>query len=123
MHEASVNKTAELPNIVSLIAERIKGTSLAAHLITWENLIFSLAIVALIALLARSASRKPSLIPGRLQSFFEMFVSGIDDFVCGIIGPKGREYVPFIGTLFIYILCMNLIGIVPLMKSPSTSWS
>ena len=123
MLETGVSKTPELPNIVTLIAEKFRGTSFAAYLITWENLIFSLAIVALIAFFARRASRKAVLIPGRIQNFFEVFVSGIDDFVCGIIGPKGREYVPFIGTLFIYILCMNLAGIIPLIKSPSTSWS
>ena len=123
MVETSVSSGPELPNIVTLIAEKFRGTSFAAYLITWENLIFSLAIVALIAFFARRASRKAVLIPGRIQNFFEVFVSGIDDFVCGIIGPKGREYVPFIGTLFIYILCMNLAGIIPLIKSPSTSWS
>jgi F-type H+-transporting ATPase subunit a len=53
----------------------------------------------------------------------EIFVSGIDSFVCGIIGPKGRRFVPFIGTLFIYILFMNLAGLIPFMKSPTTSWS
>jgi len=47
----------------------------------------------------------------------------LDDFICGILGAKGRRYTPFIGTLFIYILFMNLFGIIPLMKSPTASWS
>ena len=113
----------ELPNIVTFLAEFFKGTRLATYLIAGENLIFSLIIIFAIALATYIASRKISLIPGRLQNFFELFVSGIDDFVCGIIGPKGRNYVPFIGTLFIYILCMNLSGVIPFIKSPSASWS
>ena len=113
----------ELPNIVTLLAGWLKGTRLAAYLIAGENLIFSLIIIFAIALVVYIASRKISLIPGRLQNFFELFVSGIDAFVRGIIGPKGRNYVPFIGTLFIYILCMNLSGIIPFIKSPSASWS
>jgi F-type H+-transporting ATPase subunit a len=32
-------------------------------------------------------------------------------------------YTPFIGTLFMYILLMNLMGLVPMMKSSTTSWS
>ncbi len=123
MVEAGIKMSPELPNFVTLFAEKFKGSHSAAYLMAWENIIFSLIIIALIALVTYAASRKCAPIPGRLQSFFEMFVSAIDDFVCGIIGPKGRNYVPFIGTLFIYILCMNLSGLIPFMKSPSTSWS
>lgn len=88
-----------------------------------ENVIFSFIIVAAISLLAYFASRRPTLVPGRLQAAAELFVGGLDDFVCGILGPKGRAYTPFIGTLFIYILFMNLSGLVPFMKSSTSSWS
>lgn len=123
MHETSVAKTPELPNLVTLIAEKFAGSPFASFLIAWENVIFSLIIIAAVVTITYLASRKISLIPGRLQSGFEMFVSGVDDFVCGIMGHQGRKYVPFIGTLFIYILFMNLSGLVPFMKSPSASWS
>jgi len=63
------------------------------------------------------------MIPGRLQSAFEMIAGGLDAFVCGILGPKGRRFTPFIGTLFVYILFMNLISLVPFMKAPTSSWS
>ncbi|MDO8525768.1 MAG: F0F1 ATP synthase subunit A [Candidatus Omnitrophota bacterium] len=121
--ENTISKSPELPNIVTLLAERLKGSHISQFLLTWENIIFSLLIVSVIALGTYMASRKLSMVPGRLQNLFEMFVGGVDDFVCGIIGPHGRNYVPFIGTLFIYILCMNLSGLIPLIKSPSASWS
>lgn len=123
MVETNVNAAPELPNIVTLLAEKFKGSPFAAYLIKWENIIFSVIIISMIALVTYAASRKAFLIPGRLQNFFEIFAGGVDDFVCGIIGHKGRDYVPFIGTLFIYILCMNLAGLIPFIKSPSTSWS
>jgi F-type H+-transporting ATPase subunit a len=113
----------ELPNIITILANVFKGSRFAAYITAWENFVFSLIIIAVIALVSCAASRKAAMIPARLQNFFELFVSGVDDFVCGIMGPNGRKYVPFIGTLFIYILCMNLSGLIPLMKSPSTSWS
>ena len=113
----------ELPNLVTIAANHFKGTPVSEFLRAWENPIFSLMIIAIISLLAYAASRKRSLVPGRLQSAFEIFVVGIDDFVSGVIGPKGRPFAPFIGTLFIYILFMNLAGLIPLMKSPTTSWS
>lgn len=114
---------SEAPNLVNILAEKFEGTHLAEWLLTWESIIFSILAVAIISFVAYLASRKAENIPGRLQSAVELFVSGIDDFVCGIIGPKGREYVPFIGTLFVYIIFMNLIGLVPFFKSSTASWS
>ena len=114
---------SEAPNLVNVLARKFEGTHLAEWLLTWESIIFSVLTVAILTLVAYLASRKSKAIPGRLQAAVELFVSGIDDFVCGIIGPKGREYVPFIGTLFVYILFMNLIGLVPFFKSSTASWS
>jgi F-type H+-transporting ATPase subunit a len=82
-----------------------------------------LIIVLVLGILAFFACRKKSLIPGRLQAAAELIVAGLDDFVCGIIGPRGRKYTPFIGTLFIYILFMNLSGLIPFMKASTASWS
>ena len=113
----------EIPNLVTLLAEHFKGTITGGYLLKWENIIFSLIAIAVISLSAYLVSRKVSIIPSRFQGACELLVSGIDNFVCGIIGPKGRDYTPFIGTLFIYILFMNLFGLVPFMKSSTTSWS
>lgn len=113
----------ELPNIVTVLEKFYHGTPIAGYLKTWENLIFSLIIISLISIIAYFASRRISLIPSRLQGAFEMIVGGIDDFVCGIMGHNGRRFTPFIGTLFLYILLMNLSGLIPFMKASTTSWS
>lgn len=113
----------ELPNLVTLVAQRLGSSELAHSLIFWENIIFSLLIVAVLSALAYFGSRKKRLLPGRLQNALEVVVGGLDDFICGILGPKGRKFTPFIGTLFIYILSMNLMGLVPLMKSSTSSLS
>jgi F-type H+-transporting ATPase subunit a len=114
----------ELLNWVTLLAKCFEGTAFSRFLEAWGNIIFSLFAVAVIALFAYMATRKKEIVrPGKLQNFAEILVAGIDDFVCGILGHKGRKYTPFIGTLFIYILFMNLIGLVPFMKSATASWS
>lgn len=113
----------ELPNTVTILEHKLHGP-LAVALRSWENVIFSLLIVAALSFIASFAWRKRKLLPEtRLQNAVEAAVGGIDDFICGILGPRGRSYTPFIGTLFIYILCMNLSGIIPFMKSSTTSWS
>ena len=113
----------ELLNLVSLLAEKFHGTPFSDFLLVWENVIFSCIIAAALIIFSYMASRKRALIPGRMQNFLEVLVGGVDSFICGILGPKGRRYVPFIGTLFIYILAMNIAGLIPFMKSVTSSWS
>lgn len=113
----------ELPNLITILAHKLPGQNLGKTLYLWENIIFSLLAVLIISLVAFLGSRKKELVPGRLQNACELVVGGLDSFVCGILGHKGRQYTPFIGTLFLYILCMNLFGLVPFLKSPTSSWS
>ena len=114
----------ELPNIFAILAEKFPGSSLFKFIHLWENVSFSLLIILALGALVFFASKRKGFIPGnRLQAAVEVIVEGLDDFVCGIMGPKGRRFTPFIGTLFIYILCMNLSGLVPFMKSSTASWS
>ena len=113
----------ELPNFITILAGIFKDSPVAHFLSLWENVIFSFIIICVLSLTAYLVLRKASLIPGRMQNALEVSAGAIDDFICGILGPKGRKYTPFIGTLFIYILFMNLAGIIPFMKSPTSSWS
>lgn len=122
MSESAVAQP-ELINIVLILERIFKDSPLAQYLLLWENIIFSLIISGIILTLGYFACRKKKLIPDRLQNAAEVLAGTIDDFICGVIGPSGRRYTPFIGTLFIYILFMNLFGLIPFMKSITSSWS
>ena len=111
----------EVPNIVTLLYDRFGAYTFAQFLHHWENVFFSVLIAILLGTVSYLASRRPRLVPGGLQNFMELVVEKLNNFVCGILGKEGRDFVPFLGTLFIYILCMNLFGLVPGMKSPSSS--
>ncbi|MDD5096901.1 MAG: F0F1 ATP synthase subunit A [Candidatus Omnitrophica bacterium] len=110
-------------DIFTILAVKFPENHFFKFVQLWGNVSYSLVIVLVLGILAFFACRKKNLIPGRLQAAAELIVAGLDDFVCGIIGLKGRKYVPFIGTLFIYILLMNLSGLVPFLKAPTASWS
>jgi len=59
--------------------------------------------------------------PGRLQiiaeDYVNLFHSLLDDFV----GPKGRRYLPLIGTMFLLIWISNLAGLVPGLMAPTSN--
>lgn len=103
-------------NLIGLIS-RFVPPSVAQTLAGLENIIFGTLVILILTALFYLGSRNMKLVPGKLQALCESIVEGLDNFVCGVIGPQGRAYTPFLGTLFLYILTMNLIGLVPLMKS------
>ena len=120
---SQISGVPEPLNIFAILADKFPESHFFKFVHLWENVSYSLVIVLVLGILAFWACRKRSLVPGRLQAAAELIVAGLDDFVCGIIGPKGRKYTPFVGTLFVYILFMNLSGLIPFMKASTASWS
>lgn len=120
---AHASSTPEFPNVIGLIAEMNSGNAFGSFLHFWESVIYAVLVIVLLGLVSYFATRRPSMVPGRLQSAAEFFVTFVDDFVCSILGPRGSKFTPFIGTLFIYILTMNYIGLIPFLKSPNADWS
>ncbi len=59
---------------------------------------------------ARSAG---SLVPTKLQSLAEILVEFIRGMIHETMGPEGMRFVPFIASLFLFILGCNLLGLIP----------
>lgn len=115
----AIQGTPDIPNILTFLSHYFFDP---VWLKNWENIIFSLFIALLISSIFFLGSRKKKLIPSGLQNFLEYIVESFRYFVIGILGKKeGEKRIPFLGTLFIYILSMNLFGLIPLMKSPSSN--
>lgn len=55
-----------------------------------------------------------ALIPGRLQSMAEVTYSFIADTVRESVGPEGMKFFPLVFTLFIFVLVLNLLGMIPI---------
>jgi F-type H+-transporting ATPase subunit a len=58
------------------------------------------------------------LVPNRWQMAAEGLTGFIDDMVKVNIGPEGRKFVPYIFSLFTFILFANLLGLFPLAILP-----
>ena len=83
----------------------------------------SLVVAAILVIFALVARSRKEAVPRGLQNFAEQVVESLNAFTVGIIGPGGERYTPLIGTVFLYILLSNLIGIIPGMHSPTANIS
>lgn len=109
-------------NFITVLSRAFPDQPWAHFLHQYEVVFFSLLVALVVSLLAYFASRNPRMIPGPFQNAVEALVEALNDFIIGILGPRhGPRYVPFLGTLFIYILAMNLFGIVPFLEAPTSS--
>ena len=70
-------------------------------------------VVAAVTALIVFGTRKAALVPGRVQSVAEMLYEFVVDMVDTNAGHGARPYLPFVFTLFLFILFANLFGLVP----------
>ncbi|MCG6893890.1 MAG: F0F1 ATP synthase subunit A [Desulfobacteraceae bacterium] len=90
--------------------EAIGLGSFAHH---YPHVIYSWFVMALLIIAGSAAAKGVSMIPTKGQNFFELLVSGLEEFMVTITGDEGRWLFPIIATVFIYIAVCNLIGLVP----------
>ena len=70
-------------------------------------------VVVLVTALVVLGTRKRALVPGRWQSLAEMSYEFVADMIETNVGHGGRQFLPFIFTLFMFILFANLLGLIP----------
>lgn len=90
-----------------------------AHL--YPHVIYSWFVILLLIVFAILATRKIEMIPTKGQNFFEIVISGMEEFMVDITGEEGRWFFPIIATIFIYIVVCNLLGLVPGFYPPTAS--
>ena len=104
MHQFLIHKIVELPHL------KLGGLDIDMS-ITNSVLTMIFGAVLLVAFLLLTAQRR--LVPNRAQALAEALYGIVDSvLITPIIGPKGRPYIPFVFTLFMLILMLNLMSVV-----------
>lgn len=74
--------------------------------------LFMVIGVGLICTFLTLAMTSRSLVPSRMQSLAELSYEFIANMVRDNVGTAGMKYMPFVFSLFIFVLVMNLLGMI-----------
>lgn len=86
------------------------------HVITFNPVMLAMTwvVIALILFLAYFGTRSLSILPGKLQSIFELIYEFLEDITISTLGTKdGKKFLPFVVAIFIFILTSNWISLIP----------
>ena len=81
--------------------------------ITLTNSAVWMAAALVVLYIFMAGGMKRDLIPGRWQMAVEGFTGFISNLLDANIGPAVRKYLPYVFTLFMFILFANLLGLMP----------
>ncbi len=84
-----------------------------AVLMSWNVM----AILIVLGIIVRRRIARPGL--GNLQSAFEMFMDSLRSLIREIVQSDPAPYVPLTGTLFLFVFTSNLLGMIPVLSSPT----
>lgn len=73
--------------------------------VTWGIMVFIMILTLVFV-------RNLKLEPGKSQLIIESLIDFINDFFTGILGKHGIRYIPYLGTVLIYLAISNVIGLI-----------
>jgi F-type H+-transporting ATPase subunit a len=86
-----------------------------------DHVTYTWLVMIILAALAFVGSRHVALVPRGVQNFLEVVLEQILGMIDDVIGPAGRQFLPLIATLGLFILTGNLISLVPGLAGPTAN--
>src|SRR5712671_232956 len=87
----------------------IGGTEIAFT----NSALFMLIALLVIAAITIGATSSRALVPGRMQSLAEMSYEFVADTLRSSAGSEGMKFFPLVFSLFMFIVTVNVIGLIP----------
>lgn len=88
-----------------------------------NTVITTWGIMLFISLLSWLVTRRLSQKPGSLQTIIEAVVTSIEYAVAELAPQQAKTLTPFIGSLWIFLVIANLVGLIPGLHSPTRDLS
>jgi F-type H+-transporting ATPase subunit a len=93
------------------------------NIVITNTVVTTWMIIAGLWLLAVLISRRLQQQPGLVQTAIEGVVTAIENAVAAVAPEHARRIMPFIGSIWIYLVIANLVGLVPGLHSPTRDLS
>ena len=87
------------------------------------SIITTWGIMLVITAIAWFSTRRLDMLPGSLQTTAEGIVAAIDEAISAVAPEHGRQIMPFIATLWLFLIIANLVGLIPELHSPTRDLS
>jgi F-type H+-transporting ATPase subunit a len=88
--------------------------NIGGHEIAFTNsAAYMLIILILVSALVIGTTARRAVVPGRLQSITELSYEFMATTLRNSTGTEGMKFLPFVFTLFMFVLFSNLIGLIP----------
>lgn len=105
IHQFAIHKVVDLPPVM--------GFDLSI-----TNSVLWMAIGATVFAVLFAFSARAAVVPGRAQVVGEAIYGLVEGLTSSMIGPEGRKFLPFVFTLFGFILTMNVLGLLNIPGAP-----
>lgn len=93
-------------------------------LVISTSIITTWGIMLAVAAIARLSTRRLDMLrPGTMQTTAEGIVTAIDEAIASVVPEHGHQIMPFIASLWLFLIIANLIGLVPGLHSPTRDLS
>ena len=84
-----------------------------------DHLFYTWLVMGILIVVSAAAGRNLQMVPRGAQNFMEVVLEQFTSLLDDVIGHGGRRFLPLIGTLGLFILVSNLMGLVPGMVAPT----
>ncbi|MEI6706526.1 MAG: F0F1 ATP synthase subunit A [Methylococcales bacterium] len=87
------------------------------------SLLTTWGIMLVISLIAWLTTRHLEILPTAVQTLVEGIVVSIDEAILAVAPEHGRQIMPFIATLWLFLIVANLVSLIPSLHSPTRDLS
>ncbi len=109
------------PVLISTLCD-MDTIEIGGKVIEFQHVFYTWLVMAILFIAAIICRRRLTMVPGGFQNFWEAIVENLEKFIIGTLGEKyGPRFVPLLVGLFLYILCSNLVGLLPLFNAPTAN--
>ena len=108
--------------LVAAVLRPLDVTFAAGEKVIPDHVVMAVLILVAASILCLAMRSRLSVDnPGRLQILLETLISGVNGLLKDIIGPKVPQFLPLVGSIGLFILVANLMGLIPGLMAPTSN--